>query len=90
MVAIHNKNGQGFLLTQRGTTGVIVKSQSTIKMDKVSYTMQTATDTALFTTKSQSTIKMDKVSYELLSIYAAGERNVAIHNKNGQGFLLYV
>ncbi len=41
-------------------------SQSTIKMDKVSYS-KVKTTTATLLTKSQSTIKMDKVSYLLIT-----------------------
>ncbi len=36
-VAIHNKNGQGFLRKMKQVVSTCIESQSTIKMDKVSY-----------------------------------------------------
>ncbi len=61
-------------------------SQSTIKMDKVSY--MKFDDDYYAKNKSQSTIKMDKVSYYNNESLEKVTFSVAIHNKNGQGFLL--
>ncbi len=61
-------------------------SQSTIKMDKGSYKIN-SNMSQLAMLQSQSTIKMDKGSYLKFTALNATQPQVAIHNKNGQGFL---
>ena len=87
VVAIHNKNGQGFLHAEAWTLKLAAKaSQSTIKMDKGSYKIN-SNMSQLAMLQSQSTIKMDKGSYLKFTALNATQPQVAIHNKNGQGLL---
>ena len=89
LVAIHNKNGQGFLHSlTKNETNAIELSQSTIKMDKVSY-LSGALAVGLLTLivaihnkNGQGFLLYYENKIERLQL------QVAIHNKNGQGFLL--
>ena len=61
-------------------------SQSTIKMDKVSYEYDE--DGSRYDPwESQSTIKMEKGYYGTRGNHPCSIKQVAIHNKNGKGLL---